>query len=302
MNYKHLHYFWQVAHTGSVARAAQALHLTAQTISGQIALLEDAVGTALFERRGRRLELTDAGRLAYDYAQQIFELGAELQSTLRHRPAGGRPIELRVGVSDAVPKAIASRLIEPATQLPMPVRVVCRERKLDSLLADLAAQRLDAVIAGTPIPPTVAVNAFNHRLGASGTSFFASAAVRKRLRGRFPACLDGAPMLLPSGEAPLRGRLQRWLDDRGLRPRVVGEFDDSALMKAFGARDGGVFVSPTVLDDEIEAQYRVKSIGRVAEVIDEYYVISVQRRVTHPCVAAITGAARTSLFAAPAAD
>jgi LysR family transcriptional activator of nhaA len=296
MNFKHLHYFWRVAKAGGVARASEQLHLTPQTISGQIGLLEEDLGTPLFARKGRNLELTDAGRLALGYAQDIFTLGSELEESLRNYPAGGRPVEFRVGVADAVPKTIAYRLIEPATRLPTPVRIVCREWKLDSLLAELAAHRLDLVIADAPIPPSVSVRAFNHRLGESGVSFFASARLRKSLKGKFPACLAGAPMLVPGVDAAVKLRLDRWCEANLLRPRVVGEFDDSALMKAFGQRGAGVFIGPTVLESEIETQYRVKTLGRTQEIVEEFFAISVERRITHPCVVAITKAARDRLF------
>jgi LysR family transcriptional activator of nhaA len=296
MNFKHLHYFWQVAKAGGVARAGERLHLTPQTISGQIGLLEEDLGTPLFSKKGRNLELTDAGRLALGYAQDIFALGSELEESLRNYPAGGRPVDFRVGVADAVSKTIAYRLIEPATRLPTPVRIVCREWKLDSLLAELAAHRLDLVIAGAPIPASVSVRAYNHRLGESGVSFFASARLLKTLKGKFPACLDGAPMLVPGVDAGVRSRLDRWCEANKLRPRVVGEFDDSALMKAFGQRGAGVFIGPTVLESEIETQYGAKTLGRTQEIVEEYFAISVERRVTHPCVVAITEAARDRLF------
>ena len=296
MNFKHLHYFWQVAKAGGIARAGEQLHVTPQTISGQIGLLEEDLGAPLFAKRGRNLELTEAGRLAFGYAQDIFVLGTELEESVRNYPAGGRPVEFRVGVADALSKTIAYRLIEPATRLSTPVRIVCREWKLDSLLAELAAHRLDLVLAGAPIPPSVSVRAFNHRLGESGVSFFASAQLRKSLKGKFPACLSGAPMLVPGADAAVRLRLDRWWEANKLRPRVVGEFDDSALMKVFGQRGAGVFIGPTVLESEIETQYGVKTLGRTDEVVEEFFAISVERRVTHPCVVAITGAARSRLF------
>jgi LysR family transcriptional regulator, transcriptional activator of nhaA len=296
MNFKHLYYFWRVAKAGGVGRAGEEIHVTPQTISGQIGLLEYDLGAPLFAKRGRSLELTDAGRIAFSYAQDIFTLGYELEESLRNYPAGARPVEFRVGVADAVSKTIAYRLIEPATRLPEPVRIVCREWKLDSLLAELAAHRLDLVIAGAPIPPSVSVRAYNHRLGKSGVSFFASAGLAKQCKGKFPSCLDGAPMLTFGPDAPVRARLERWCDANKLRPRVVGEFDDSALMNAFGQRGAGVFIGPVLLESEIETQYGVKSLGRTDEIVEEYFAISVERRVTHPCVVAITGAARDSLF------
>ncbi len=296
MNFKHLYYFWHVAKAGGVARASEQLHLTPQTISGQVGLLEDDLRSPLFAKRGRNLELTDAGRLALGYAEEIFALGSELEDSLRHYPAGGRPIEFRIGVADAVQKTIAFRLIEPATRLPNPVRIVCREWKLDSLLAELAAHRLDLVIAGAPIPASVSVRAYNHRLGESGVSFFASSSLRRTLKGKFPACLTDAPMLVPGEDVAMRSRLEWWCKANKVRPRVVGEFDDSALMKVFGQNGVGVFIGPTVLESEIEAQYGVKAVGRTREIVEEFFAISVERRVTHPCVVAMTEAARDSLF------
>lgn len=300
MNYKHLHYFMQVAKSGSVTKASAQLHLTPQTISGQIQLLEEAFGSALFAKSGRGLALTEAGRLVLGYAEEIFALGAELKEAVREHPKQGRALEFRVGVADAVPKSIACRLIEPATHLPEPVRIVCREWKLDSLLAELALHRLDLVISDAPIPASISVRAFNHRLGASGVTFFAVPSLLERCVGAFPLCLDGAPLLMPSADCALGQRLRAWFQARSLRPRVVGEFDDSALAKEFGRRGAGIFVGPTVLAQEIEKQFSVKAMGAAADLVAEFFAISVERRVTHPCVAAITRSARDELFALPA--
>ena len=297
MNYKHLHYFMQVATSGSVMRASEQLHLTPQTISGQIQTLEEALGNALFAKSGRGLVLTEAGRLALGYAEEIFSLGAELEEAVREPDNKGRTLEFRVGVVDVVPKSMAYRLIEPATQLPIPVRIVCREWKLDSLLAELALHRLDLVISDAPIPASVSVRAFSHRLGSSGVSFFAAPALFKACSGPFPQCLDGAPMLLPGEDSALGQRLRAWFQAHALHPRVVGEFDDSALAKEFGRRGAGVFIGPTVLSPEIEKQFNVKPLGVATEVVDEFFAISVERRVKHPCVVAITQTARNELFA-----
>jgi LysR family transcriptional activator of nhaA len=300
MNYRHLHYFLQVAKLGGVLRASEQLHLSPQTISGQIQLLEEALGTPLFARRGRGLALTDAGRLVVGYAEDIFSTGAELEEAVRDFRRTGAPLEFRIGVADAVPKTIACRLIEPATRLPEPVRVVCREWKLDTLLGELALHRLDLVIADGPIPPTVSVRAYHHRLGSSGLSFFAAPALRESLKGRFPACLDGARLIMPSEDSAVGQRLRAWLQARSLHPRVVGECDDSALAKEFGRRGLGLFVGPSVLERDIEKQYGVRALGATSEVEAEFFAISVERRITHPCVTAITAAARDGLFA-PAA-
>lgn len=297
MNYKHLHYFWRVAKAGGVVRAAEELHLTPQTVSGQIQLLEESLGTPLFAKVGRNLELTDAGRLAMGYAEEIFSLGSELEESLRLYPEGGRPLDFRVGVADAVPKSIAYRLLAPAMQLAESVRITCREWKLDSLLSELAVHRLDLVLADAPIPPTVDVRAYNHRLGDSCVSFFAARTLAPQLRGPFPDCLQGAPLLLPGEDAAIRPRLMRWLKERGISPRIVGEFDDGALMKAFGQAGAGVFVGPRVLDDEIGEQFTAVKLGQADEVREEFFAISVERRLSHPCVLAISKAARDSLFA-----
>ena len=299
MNYKHLHYFMQVAKTGSVMRASELLHLTPQTISGQIQLLEESLHSALLAKSGRGVVLTDMGRMVLGYAEEIFSLGAELEEAVRAPENQGRMLEFRVGVVDVVPKSMAYRLVEPATQLPEPVRVVCREWKLDSLLVELALHRLDLVISDAPIPPSVSVRAFSHRLGTSGVSFYATPALYARCSGPFPQCLDNAPMLLPSEDSALGQRLRAWFQAHAVHPKVVGEFDDSALAKEFGRRGAGVFVGPSVLAGEIQSQLDVKTLGIATDVVDEYFAISVERRVTHPCVVAITQSARNALFAEP---
>lgn len=299
MNYKHLHYFQQVAKLGGVLRASEQLHLSPQTISGQIQLLEEALGTPLFAKSGRGLVLTDAGRMVLDYAEDIFSIGAELEEAVRNHPGKNKLLEFRVGVADAVPKMIACRLLEPAAQLPEPVRIVCREWKLDALLGELALHRLDLVIADTPIPSNVSVRAFNHKLGSSGISFFAAPSLLKSLRRPFPACLDRAPMLLPAEDSAVGQHLRTWLQARSLHPRVVCECDDSALAKEFGRRGMGIFAAPTVLERAIEQQYGVRALGATPDVVQEFFAISIERLISHPCVTAITEAARNDLFAPP---
>ncbi len=299
MNYKHLHYFMQVAKAGSVMRASEQLHLTPQTISGQIQLLEEALGSALFAKSGRGLVLTETGRLVLGYSEEIFALGAELEEAVREHPKQGRMLEFKVGVADAVPKSIAYRLIEPATRMPEPVRIVCREWKLDSLLAELALHRLDLVISDAPIPSSVSVRAFNHQLGTSEVSFFATPALLQTLEGDFPRCLDGAPLLMPAEESMVGRRLRAWFLARSLHPRVVGEFDDSALAKEFGRHGAGIFVGPTVLAAEIQQRFNVKALGVATGVVEEFFAISVERRITHPCVLSITESAKNKLFGQP---
>ena len=297
MNYKHLQYFMQVAKTGSVLAASERLHVTPQTISGQIQLLEDQLGTALFSKSGRGLVLNEAGRLALGYAEDIFSLGAELEQAVREHPNKRPALEFRIGVADALPKPIAYRLVEPATRLAEPVRLVCREWKLDNLLAELALHRLDLVLSDAPIPASVAVKAFSHQLGASGQSFFAAPALVAQYAQGFPASLGGAPMLMPAQDSATGQKLQSWFQARAVHPHIVGEFDDSALAKEFGRRGAGIFVGPTVLAPDIERQFGVSVIGEADGVTVEYFAISVERRITHPCVVAITQSARQALFA-----
>ena len=295
INYKHLHYFWVVAKEGGIARAGERLHLTPQTISGQLSLLEDNLGEALLTKVGRNLELTETGRQVLSYADEIFSLGGELEEMVRNLP-GGRPQTFKVGVTEVVPKSIAYRLLVPAMKLPEPVRIVCREGSIDTLLAELAIHKVDLVIADEPIPPNVNVSGFNHLLGDCGITFLATSRLAKTLGSNFPRSLNGAPLLLPGEMTVVRSRLMQWLDGLHIYPRIVGEFDDSALMKAFGQTGSGVFIAPTPIAAEVEKQYGVVSVGQTDEVRDQFYAISVERKISHPAVAAITETAREWLF------
>ena len=291
MNFKHLYYFWATAKAGGVMRAGEQLHTTPQTLSAQIKLLEERLGCALFRKSGRKLELTEQGRTALGYADQIFALSAELEGAIGKARNGPASLDFRVGIADQVPKAIAYRLIEPALQVSN-VRLICHEGKMQDLLAQISVHRLDLVIADEPMGKNLSVKAFNHALGTTAMSFFAAPSLKKSLNGRFPKCLDGAPMLAQGTASAMRQRLELWLAEQGLHPRLIGEFDDAALMLAFGREGQGVFMSPTVLEAETCAQYGVKVLGRTSELVEEFFAISVERRITHPCVAAITEAAR----------
>lgn len=297
LNYKHLHYFWTVAKEGSIARASEVLHLTPQTISGQLRLLEEALGGKLFARTGRKLVLTDIGRLAFNYVDDIFRLGAEMEDVLQGR-VGGQPLEFAVGIVDVVPKLVAYRLLEPALKLPEPVRIVCREGKLDPLLADIAVHKLDMLLADTPISPSSNVRVFNHLLGECGVSFFAAGDLALQLQVDFPRSLAGAPMLLPATNTALRGALMQWLDQQGIRPRIVGEFEDSALMTAFGQAGVGVFIAPSVIEADLLRTGELAVIGRSERVRERFYAISAERRLRHPAVVAVSQAARVALFTA----
>lgn len=296
LNYKQLHHFWTVANAGSIRRGSERLNLTPQTLSGQIAALEQSMGVELFRRAGRGLALTETGRIALSYADEIFQAGGELESALR-RPPTSRLLPFRVGVADVVPKSLAYRLLAPALALPDSLRIVCREDKLDQLLGELAIHRLDMVLADRPMPADTDVKAFSHKLGECGISFFATPELAARHRGPFPDCLDGAPLLVPSEDTSVRGRLMRWLGARRIQPRVVGEFDDSALMNEFGYGGIGIFIAPSAIAAEVQAHYGVKILGQTDEVVDRFFAISVQRRLTHPAVTAVSDAGRRDLFA-----
>jgi LysR family transcriptional activator of nhaA len=295
LNYRQLHYFWVVAKTGSIVRACEQLNLTPQTISGQISLLEQTYGIELFRRVGRQLELTEAGRQTLPYAEQMFQLGGELELMLRAQP-NEQQILFRVGVADVVPKSIVYRLIAPTMELSEPLRITCREDKLERLLADLAIQRLDLVISDSPMPSHLDIKGYSQKLGECGISFFATTELAALYGGNFPHSLNGAPLLIPGPETVVRSRLQRWFAEQQIQPRIVGEFDDSALMQAFGQSGSGIFIGPSVIADEVRRQYGVEEIGQTDAVSESFYAISVDRKVKHPGIVAITEGARRELF------
>lgn len=296
MNFKHLYYFWVTARAGGIMRAGEQLHTTPQTLSGQIKLLEDNLGRKLFRKQGRQLELTEDGRKALSYADDIFALGSELREAMTNTQTGVRTLEFRVGVADSVAKSVAYRLIEPALSIEEPVRLIGSEGKFPDLLAQLALHRLDLVIADEPLSKRISVKAFNHALGTTPMSFFCTAKLRDTLKGRFPQCLHQAPMLIQGAASSVRQQLDGWLVKQKIQPRVVGEFDDGALMTAFGREGRGVFMSPTILEKETVAHYGVQVLGRTDELVEEFFAVSVERRISHPCVAAITQNARGRLF------
>jgi LysR family transcriptional activator of nhaA len=298
MNLKHLHYFWVAARAGGVVRAGEQLHTTPQTLSAQIKLLEHRLGRKLFRKRGRRLELTDDGRAALRYADEIFGLAGELEAAMRERRSEGpRALELRVGVADSVAKSVAYRLLEPALNMNEAVHLVCHEWKFADLLAELALHRLDLVIANEPLSRQASVKAFNHELGRSPMTFFCAPALRSRLRGTFPDCLNEAPFLAQSAGTAVRRQFDAWLERNRLAPRIIGEFDDSALMNAFGREGRGVFMAASALEQEVQSTSGAEIIGRSAELEEEFFAITVERRIRHPAVVAITESARSELFA-----
>jgi LysR family transcriptional regulator, transcriptional activator of nhaA len=295
LNYKHLRYFWTVARSGSIARASGQLHVTPQSISGQLNELRASLGAELFRRAGRGLELTDTGRRILGYAEEIFSLGDELMAVVRDQTT--KPmLPFRIGVADSVPKSVTYRIVEPVLHLQEAVRVICREGHLAALLADLAVHRLDMVIADRPMPGDIRVRAYNHLLGASDITVFAAGALAKSLKGKFPLSLHNAPFLLPGEGVAIRPGIERWFESQHVYPRIVGEFDDGALMKAFGQSGAGAFVAPTAIADYVCSQYGVVILGRIESVIEELYAITTERRIRHPAVIAVREAAAQEVF------
>jgi LysR family transcriptional activator of nhaA len=295
LNYHHLLYFWMVAREGSVARAATQLGLAQPTLSGQVHTLEGALGEKLFERAGRGLRLTEMGRVVFRYADEIFALGHELAESVKGRPTS-RALRLAIGVADALPKLVAYRLIEPALALPQAVRLVVHEQSTERLLAALALHELDVVLTDRVAPPGVSVRAFDHLLGDCGTTLFAAPKLAAKYRRPFPRVLDGAPFLLPGETSTLRRALEQWFEKQAIRPRIVGEFDDSALIKVFGQAGKGIFAAPSIIESSVRKQYGVTVLGRLDSVRERFYAVSAERQLKHPAVIAITESARRELF------
>lgn len=294
INLKHLRYFWTVAKCGTITEASEVLCLTPQTISGQLRELEQQIGSKLFRKEGRNLALTDIGQMAFSHADEMFSIGLELQDLLSGER--GTTQSLKIGVAMVVPKLIAYRILEPVLHLPQPVQMHCHEAPLVDLMAELAVHKLDMVIADSPINPTFNVKAYNHLLGESSISFFATPQLAHSLKEDFPLSLDNAPMLMPSNGSNLRRELNAWLDKHDLNPVLTAEFDDRALMKAFGESGAGIFSSPTAVEQDVLNKYGVEVIGRTEEVVERFYVISAERKIKHPAVNHITENARNALF------
>ena len=295
LNYHHLYYFWNVVKAGGVNQAAQQLRVSAPAISAQLKELQASFEEPLFVRSGRKLELTEMGRTVFDYAEDIFALGRELMDTVRNRPTG-RPIRVDIGVVDVLPKMIAHWLIQPALQLSEPIRIVCRESTSDDLISRLATLELDVVLSDSPADPHLAVRAYNHPLGNSTITFVAADRLSKQLRGAFPRCLHGAPMLLPTDNTAVRRNLDYWFDSIGVVPNIIGEFEDYALLRAFGQHGTGVFPVPSVFEAQMKRQDRLRRVGTTSEVRAHFYAISSERKLKHPAVLAICDSARKQLL------
>jgi LysR family transcriptional regulator, transcriptional activator of nhaA len=293
LNYHHLLYFYVVAREGSIAKACGELRLAQPTISGQIKALEDSLGERLFERKGRGLVLTEIGELAYRYAEQIFSLGAEMREAIKGTPIR-RP--LVIGIADVMPKLIAYKLLEPIRRMREPVKVICREGRPDKLMADLALHQLDIILSDSPMSGAVKVKAYSHLLGECGVSFLGTPQLALKYRKGFPKSLDGAPVLLPSDDSVIRGALELWFEDNKIKPQIIGEFADTALLNIFGEAGDGIFPVPDLLESQLRKQLNVQLIGRAEDVSQRFYIVSVERKLKHPAVVAISEGARTRLF------
>jgi LysR family transcriptional activator of nhaA len=291
LNYKHLHYFWVIAKSGGVAKAGERLHVTPQSISTQMRLLEGAIGDKLWRRAGRKLELTDTGNLVLEYADRLFSVGEELKEALRGRH-GALQAPFRVGVAQMVPKTLAHQLLAPALALPGAGRLSCQEGGFAEMLAHLAVHRLDLVLSDRPMHASMNVRGYNHLLLQCGVSMLAAPALARQLRKGFPHSLDQAPMLLQGADAAIRPRLMRWFDELKIQPQIVAEFDDTALMKSFGEAGSGVFTVPSVVAERVARQVHAQIVGQTEDVNEQIYGISSERRIRHPAVVAIDEAAR----------
>ncbi len=295
LNYHHLLYFWTVARRGSVVAACEELKLRQPTISAQIQALETNLGEKLFDRVGRKLVLTEMGKVVYRYAEQIFNLGSELLDVVRDRPVNNT-IELVVGIADVVPKLIAYRLLEPVLGMKERIKLVCREERSDKLLGELALHNVDIVISDTSLSGGVNVRAYSHFLGECGVTFMAESKLAEKCKKNFPASLTGMPILLPTVNTSIRGQIDLWLHSHDIHPEVVGEFEDSALQNMFGKEGGGVFVVPTAIEREVRKQYEVEILGRVNAIKERFYLITVSRKIKNPAVIAICEGAKKHLF------
>jgi len=300
LNYHHLLYFWMVARRGSIARACEELRLAQPTISGQLRALEESLGEKLFTRQGRRLVLTDMGQVVYRYAEEIFALGNELTDVLKGRPRN-RPLRLIVGISDLIPKLIAYRILEPAMAMKGGVQIECYEDTPEKLLLSLSAHEFDLVLTDAPAHSAARVRVFNHLLGSSGVALFASRPLANFYRKRFPASLTGAPFLLPMKNSAIRQILDQWFEANSIVPRILGEFQDTALLTVFGQAGAGIFAAPVAIEREVRSRYRVVKLGDMETKVTEYYAISAERKIKHPAATVIAEGAKNKLFGGPAA-
>lgn len=295
LNYRHLYFFWIVAKEGGVTRAAEKLGLAVQTISMQLSSLEQSIGKQLLEPQGRRLVPTEAGKLALSYCDQIFLLGEQLQDALDEAEAG--KMRLTVGISDSLPKLIAFRLLQATQTMSQQVRLVCMEDEFENLLADLALGKLDVVLTDRTVRAGGSLKVFSHLLGESDMKLFGVPRLAEQYRGNFPASLHHAPLLVPTRNNALRGRIDAWLVEHKVRADIVGEFEDNAMLNTFGRNGMGLFFAPSALAHDIEEQFGAVLVGTAPELREHFYAISNERKIRHPAIEAILSAKHSGLFA-----
>lgn len=281
-SYRHLYYFWAVAKEGGLTRAAEKLGLSVQTVSTQVRELEQALGAALLKPSGRSLVLTEAGIAALEQAEQIFQIGETLPERVRDA-ATSPAVRLAVGISDGLPKLVAQRLLAPVLDTPQ-LRLLCHEDEFDDLLGDLALHRLDVVLADRPAPANPNLRVYSHSLGSSPVAWYAHERWAATAQRNFPASLAEVPLLLPTSHAALRARLDHWLADHGVRPRVAGEFEDSALLATFGSEGLGVFPAATAVDDALTGRYGLVNVGEADGVVEQFYAVGTDKKISHPLV------------------
>ena len=289
LNYNHLYYFYVVAKEGSIVKASETLNLTPQTISGQISSFENQIGILLFDRKGRKLHLSEFGQLIFSYAEEIFQIGGELKNVIATQQPN-QYLTFTVGITDVIPKTLAYQLLKPALDMADPIRLICHEGDQESLLAELAVNKLDLILTDQPLRPGNNVKAYNHQLAESGLTFFASSAITKNMTEDFPLSLSEKPFLMQSKKSVIHQRLSSWFQTHNIAPTIVAEFDDSALMKSFGQSGYGIFTGPTLIEQHIMSQYNVAVIGRTEELKEQYYAISPERRLKHPAIIGIVNA------------
>jgi LysR family transcriptional activator of nhaA len=281
-NYRHLYYFWVVAKEGGMARAAERLGMAVQTVSAQVRALEQALGHALFKPAGRGMALTEAGVAAMAIADQIFQLGEQLPAVVRDA-ATGQGLRLAVGIADTLPKLVVRHLLQPALE-GAEVRLLCHEDEFDRLLGDLALHKLDAVLSDRAAPPNPNLRLYSHALGEASLAWFAPLAMAKKCKRPFPACLGEMPVLLPTGHAAVRPRVDQWFERHGLRPQVAGEFEDSALLAAFGRSGMGAFPASRWSREDLLQDKGLRLLGESPDLVEHFFLISAERRIQHPLV------------------
>ncbi|TQV76792.1 transcriptional activator NhaR [Aliikangiella marina] len=295
LNYKHLHYFWTVANEGSIAKASEKLHITPQTISGQLSALQERVGTELFRKSGRGIEITDTGKLVKTYADEIFSLGKELSEMLRGSPNFGS-VEFIVSVASTLPKTIIYKMLAPSLQISEDFSLICRSGPVETNLAELAIHEVDMVLSDTPVNSDLGIKAYNHFLGESHITFFADPSIAAQFRDNFPQSLDSAPVLLPTKQYAIRHKFDRWCEDNNIYPNIKAQFDDNAILKAFGQAGLGVFFMPDVIKEEVCHNFNVEIIGSLLDVKQRYYAITLERKVKHPAAVAICDTAKETFI------